>query len=717
MTARARAWVLDRAAGWQQAAGDGVVSAADGALTLGALPGKAAAVTGLPSDPTWISPAGLAGDPAHGLLVTDASAHLVRRLVLEPTEATRVIRTTVLPTVGGFGSGPRRFREPRGVVRLGRGAIAVADSGNHRIQIFSPASHALLHVWGAQDALGEPVAGQGAMEFQQPWDLVADHAGTLHIADRGNKRVQRISASGVPLEPLGVGLLIDPASLAIAADGTLAVVEPGPRRLWVFSPARVLPVSLTDVPEPTSVAFGSDGTLYVGDDDGRIHVYRDRGAGRWRRDGSGVTGLDGTVAKILWWNGSPGRLLLIVRDAADGRSRLWSVDPASGRALQGSFVAGPLDSDIEKCQWHRLQVQGTVPRGTSISFESFSSEEAKPVPPPTDPGFDAWTPSALVGETDPECLVQSGKGRYLWLRFTLRSNGQQAPAIERLRITFPRSSYLEYLPAVFQEDDESRAFLERFLSIFQSGFDDFDAAIDRVPELFDPYLVPSPHLRWLASWLALTVRPDWPEHEEAALRREISRAVANYRRRGTPDGLRQAIRTYADVDAQILEQFKVRRWPRLSQGASLDGTSPLWSRDVYQRLQVTSYSQVGAFRLTSRPDPPLESHEWGAHRFSVFFHASPYRVADTRKRVAEVVEREKPAHTEASLCPVYPRFRVGVQSSVGVDTLVGSISYLVLGQLATLNYDAILACSHEEQMLTASGAAVRPAVGSTTRVP
>jgi hypothetical protein len=126
---------------------------------------------------------------------------------------------------------------------------------------------------------------------------------------------------------------------------------------------------------------------------------------------------------------------------------------------------------------------------------------------------------------------------------------------------------------------------------------------------------------------------------------------------------------------------------------------------------------VGRFRLADRPEPVVEPLDWGAHRFSLFFVADPYRADETRERVRRVVEREKPAHTEATLCPVYPRFRVGVQASVGVDTVVGTVSHLVLNRLATLNYDTILACSCEEQTLRALGSAVRPAVGTTTRLP
>jgi hypothetical protein len=80
------------------------------------------------------------------------------------------------------------------------------------------------------------------------------------------------------------------------------------------------------------------------------------------------------------------------------------------------------------------------------------------------------------------------------------------------------------------------------------------------------------------------------------------------------------------------------------------------------------------------------------------------------------VEREKPAHTEAAVCPVYPRLRVGIQATVGVDSVVGGISHLVLNHLATLNYDTILACTETDDELAAHGASFRPRTGVTTRL-
>jgi hypothetical protein len=180
--------------------------------------------------------------------------------------------------------------------------------------------------------------------------------------------------------------------------------------------------------------------------------------------------------------------------------------------------------------------------------------------------------------------------------------------------------------------------------------------------------------------------------------------------------LEKAVQDYAGVGAKVLEHFRLRRWPALSLALPLDGYTPLWSRHFYQRLQETAYSQVGYFRLTSHPEPALEPWDWGAHKFTLFFPAHPYRVEETKAKVAGIVRREKPAHTEAELCPVFPRFRVGVQATVGVDTAVGGITHAILNRLATLNYDTVLACSPVERRIRQFNSVPRPRVGHSSRL-
>ena len=64
-------------------------------------------------------------------------------------------------------------KHPRDRLALLPHAIAVADAGYHRVQVFSPRPYALLHVWGATDALGRPAPGTGPLEFREPSAIAA----------------------------------------------------------------------------------------------------------------------------------------------------------------------------------------------------------------------------------------------------------------------------------------------------------------------------------------------------------------------------------------------------------------------------------------------------------------------------------------------------------------------------------------------------------------
>ena len=60
-----------------------------------------------------------------------------------------------------------------------------------------------------------------------------------------------------------------------------------------------------------------------------------------------------------------------------------------------------------------------------------------------------------------------------------------------------------------------------------------------------------------------------------------------------------------------------------------------------------------------------------AHQFSVQIYRGQMQCADDVLEVRAVIDREKPAHTAYHLCVIEPRMRVGFQSRVGIDAVVG----------------------------------------------
>ena len=249
----------------------------------------------------------------------------------------------------------------------------------------------------------------------------------------------------------------------------------------------------------------------------------------------------------------------ILNGAAPGIApRLVAMDPAGAYQTMGSFETNPLDSTIEACAWHRVQIIAALPSETSVLIGSSTSDDKMNWSPVT-------TCAVLRGDNF-DCLVQSPPGRYLKLTFQLQSTGTVAPQIEAIQVFFPRQSYLQYLPAVFQDDDQSRLFLDRFLSIFQTTFDNIDGSIDNLWQLFDPLMTPDSAFPWLAAWLALPIDPTM---ELSKQRQLLKSAFPTYLVRGTVQGLEQLIEAYTGVDnIRILEHFKLRNWIFLSARAS-----------------------------------------------------------------------------------------------------------------------------------------------------
>lgn len=733
--------LLDAVQGWQIASQAGLRATTDGTLALQPLPGEATAL----ADAAKLAqaglqcPAGLASDHCGTAWIVDAADGGVYRIDLtavgsgDAGAAPLAIRR--VDGVGGKGAAAREYEAARGIALLRDGGFAVADSGNGRVQCFAGPPHALTQLWSDLGVLRNDAPGAVPPALKFPWSVVADTCGILFVADRGNGVVRRIDPTTRTLANIGAGALADPVRVALGPSGIVAVADAKVGAVLLFRPGETAAFAQA-APKgqvPLTVAFGDDGTLYVGDEIGLVHAFvPDAGTGDYTLAGSGDSRVTGRIIDLVW-GGAQGLLALIEENVDAPRRGLWRIWPDGGFASRGFFITQALDSHIDACQWHRVLLQadfapghGAQPGAASIEVATYTSSDAAGTAHLLSQDAVPWLTGVRSGDPDPDCLVPSAPGRYLWLRVTLAGNGSVSPRVSGARLFFPRQSYLEHLPAIYQDDQQSRSFLERFLSIFQTEFDDIDRRIDRLWLVFDPAATAAGYLQWLAAWIGLVIEPDWTPDQ---LRQRIRQAYARHLVRGTCRGIEQAIGDYVDLPAQakVLEHFRMREWAMVSPAAdldgdrqfwtgvaALDGTRRLWSRSFYKRLQLDVFSQIGAFRLVSRPEPAVEPFDWGAHRFTVFFPAGPDDVDATSKRVAAIVEREKPAHTAAELCPVFPRMRVGRQAMVGVDSRVGGVTALQLNRLATLGYDAILGCSPYERGMRDSGTSPRPRVGTTT---
>src|SRR5262249_30535480 len=93
-----------------------------------------------------------------------------------------------LRAFGETGNGAGNFGEPRGLAADPAGNLYVADTKNHRIQVFDPAARP-LRAFGSQ--------GQGTGQLNEPCGVAVDpQSGDVWVADTWNARIAHFAADG-----------------------------------------------------------------------------------------------------------------------------------------------------------------------------------------------------------------------------------------------------------------------------------------------------------------------------------------------------------------------------------------------------------------------------------------------------------------------------------------------------------------------------------------
>ncbi len=122
------------------------------------------------------------------------------------------------------------FNRPEGLAFGPDDRLYVADSCNHRIQIFSRDGTWL-------QSHGQ--AGRGPGQFSYPYDVRLDREGRQYVCEFGGSRIQIFDANQRPMEILGgvgsqPGQFNNPWSIALDSKGNLYVADSGNHRVQKF---------------------------------------------------------------------------------------------------------------------------------------------------------------------------------------------------------------------------------------------------------------------------------------------------------------------------------------------------------------------------------------------------------------------------------------------------------------------------------------------------
>ena len=132
---------------------------------------------------------------------------------------------------GKDGSGNGQFVNAQGIVVDKSGNVYVADTDNHRIQMFTKTG-GFVRKWGTR--------GTGNGQFDSAADVEIAPNGTVWVADQQNQRLQAFSPAGSFETSIAQPVDELPRAVGVAADGSvLAAANGGERsgfRRWVEKP-------------------------------------------------------------------------------------------------------------------------------------------------------------------------------------------------------------------------------------------------------------------------------------------------------------------------------------------------------------------------------------------------------------------------------------------------------------------------------------------------
>ncbi len=327
-----------------------------------------------------------------------------------------------------------------------------------------------------------------------------------------------------------------------------------------------------------------------------------------------------------------------------------------------------IDSLVTGNRWDKIVLDQQIPANTSIQvlYNCFDDKNKET--------SNQWISAPL--NSDIISLLDTN-GRYLKIKIILSTSDEnKSPLIKKITVYSNHSSYLKYLPAIYQENDQSKRFLEKFLAIFQNLYQKTDSEIQSFTKYIDSNATPNEYLPWLSSWISLNLGKDWTPEK---LRFFLKRAPEIYKKRGTKEGLVEIISIYLLGDKQM-EGTKVEgggeRKYKFYKNSNLFFITESNPTVFYNNKRKTKQSSSGTFMTTN--------YNKKVNPYAFYVILNPFLISKEKAAgVKHIIENEKPAHTDGIVCFMPKMFALGNGAMLGMNTILRDRGKFIVGKSIT----------------------------------
>ncbi len=332
------------------------------------------------------------------------------------------------------------------------------------------------------------------------------------------------------------------------------------------------------------------------------------------------------------------------------------------------YFSRVLDSACSGTVWHRMTCESCAEDQAAVRISFYAAEE--PVCPWGENTLDihevihseALTLSQKKKQLSPflktrlpfgaDLLLHSVEGRYLWFLLEIYPQTEEPVRIGRFTVYFPAVSWVMYLPELYQKEMGNNSFLDRYLSIFQSLYDDAGMRIRKFSDCLKPGMADPEILHWMAGWLDVEEPYIWNQEQ---LRYLLEHVMEFYRARGTRRGVEMFVELYTGQKPFVVEWQDV---------------ADFWEKGVQKRLLRDLYED--------NPDS-----------FTVLVSEACIREYKDHQTLIRIIEQIKPVRLKMHLIVLKPYIFADGYSYMGVNSVLGQYEGAVLGQNSRLAFSSV----------------------------